>query len=88
MLRGLLATPSKAEATAEIQTVGILIDAVKAGDTNAAKFWLERRRGDDWGLKQRLEVSLRTEAERIAQEQGLNADELVREAERIASGRS
>jgi hypothetical protein len=38
-----------AEATAEVRVVGRLIEAADAGDMQAIKFWLERRRPDSWG---------------------------------------
>jgi len=51
----------------------------------AAAWLLERRFPDDFGPKQRLEVSLdiRKEAERLAAMNDLNPDDVMREAERI-----
>jgi hypothetical protein len=40
-----------AQAEAEVTVVTHLVAAVQGGDVAAAKFWLERRRPDDWGPK-------------------------------------
>jgi transposase len=51
----------------------------------AAAWLLERRFPDDFGAKQRLEISIdvRKEAERLASEHGLNVDDVLREAEAV-----
>ena len=75
----------RAQAAAEVRVVGHLMAAVDDGDVSAIKFWLERRRYAEWGKREQLDVTVRGYAERLAQETGLDADELVREAERIAT---
>ena len=77
----------KAEAEAEQRFVRRIERAVEAGTWQAAAWGLERRRRDDWGRFDRLEVNTRREAERLAQEQGLDAGELIALAERLAAGR-
>lgn len=51
----------------------------------AAAWLLERRWPDDFGLKQRVEISidLRDEAERLAAAHGLNVDAVLLEADAI-----
>lgn len=51
----------------------------------AAAWWLERRRPDEWGKVDRVEITIREQAEKIARDLGMSADDLVREAERIAA---
>lgn len=47
---------------------------------------LERRYPDDFGKRDRLEINIRSEAERIAKERGLDVDEVQAEADRIIKG--
>lgn len=79
----------RAEAKARMRMVGII--AVASQTTwQAAAWYLERRNPAEWGRRERLEVSIdaRQEAERLARELGgVSADEILAEAERIASGR-
>lgn len=80
----------KAEADAEVRALAIIIRAAQGGTWQAAAWWAERRRPDDYGRRDKLDVTFdaRKEAERLAGElDGVSADELVAEAERIASGR-
>jgi predicted nucleic acid-binding protein len=75
------------KAEAEQRFVRRIARAVEEGTWQAAAWWLERRRREDWGRFERVELSARREAERIAQEQGLDAAELIALAERIAAGK-
>jgi hypothetical protein len=75
-----------AEAQAEAFNVAALERGARKS-WGAALAWLERRRGQDWGKVDRVEVIIRTEAQRIAESHDLDADELVRVAEEIAAGR-
>lgn len=77
---------AKAEADAEVFCVAKIRQSINDGNTQDGKWWLERRRNQDWGRIDRVEVTLRREAERLADAYGLDADELLREAERIAAG--
>ncbi|HKD34034.1 MAG TPA: hypothetical protein VKB73_11335 [Gaiellaceae bacterium] len=73
----------KAEADAEVRMVAQVARAAQEGTWQAAAWWLERRRPEDYGRRDRVEVTLRREAERLASELGLQVDELIREAERL-----
>ena len=73
----------KAEAQAEIQAVAIIRQGIRNGDTADAKWWLERRRPDDYGRREKVEITVRQQAERLAADLGLNVEELLAEAERI-----
>jgi hypothetical protein len=76
----------QAEAAAE----AFMVAALKRGTRtswSAALAWLERRRSQDWGKVDRVEVVVREEARRIADEYGLDADALIRRAEEIVAGR-
>lgn len=77
----------QAEADAET----FMVAALKRGTRKswgAALAWLERRRSQDWGRVDRVEVTIRDEARRLAAERGLDADELIRRAEAIVNGRT
>lgn len=76
----------KAKAETEIG----LIRTVKGGAEGwQSKAWIaERAFQDHWGRKDKVEVTVRREAERLAQEVGCTADELIKEAERIAAAAS
>jgi hypothetical protein len=73
----------EAEAAAERMHVGNIKRAAFSGNWQASAWWLERRRPDDWGRKDRLEVvSL---VRQMAAEAGLDEDETkaaVAEAEK------
>lgn len=74
----------KAEADAELRFLG---QVAKAAPTSwqAAAWWLERRQHSDFGRRERMDMTIdvRKEAERIAEESGLDADEVMAEAEAI-----
>ena len=49
---------------------------------------LERSRPDEWGRRDRVDLTfMRREAKKLAEEYGLDVDELIADAERIANGR-
>jgi len=73
----------EAENMAEQQYVGAIRRAAHQGNWTAAAWWLERRRAQDWGRVDRVEVTIRRQAEKIAAELGLSTDEVLAEAERI-----
>jgi transposase len=77
----------KAEADAEIHFAEQIEKAATDGSWQAAAWWLERRRPEAWGRRDRVDFTIRKEAERLASELGLDAQQLVREAERIVAGR-
>jgi transposase-like protein len=65
----------KAEATAEVQAVAIIRQGIKNGDTADAKWWLERRRPEDYARHEKidLEVYIRQRAREL----GIDEDEAV-----------
>lgn len=77
----------KAEADAEVRHVANIAKASQDGVWQASAWWLERRRPDDYGRRDRVEFTLRREAERLGAELGLDPEELIAEAERITRGR-
>lgn len=73
-----------AENECELTSVAIIRAAAQRHWT-AAAWWLERRRPDQWGRKESLDITIRREAEKIAKETGLEVEEVIREAERIVA---
>ena len=74
----------QAEAGAELRAIVGVRQAINANDWRAAAWWLERRRHDDWGRRDRIDLVATVRM--LAREHGLTADEerdAVREAERI-----
>jgi hypothetical protein len=74
-----------AEYKAESTLVGLAITKVKT--TADAIQLLERRFSERWQRREEVTINLRREAEKIATETGLDADEIVAEAEAILAGR-
>ena len=74
---------TQAETAAELRCNTTIMQAIRDGSTTDAWKWLERRRAEDYGRVDRTEITVRREAEKLAAELGLNADELLSEAERI-----
>ena len=72
---------AKAEQQAEAALVQIAVAKIRT--TGDAVLILERRFGERWKDRQELTVNFRREAEKLAAETGLNADEIMAEAERI-----
>ncbi len=77
----------KAESEAEAANVAIVKKAALAGTWTAAAWWLERKLPQQWGRTDRVEVTIRQQAEALAAELGVPVDEVIREAERIANRR-
>jgi hypothetical protein len=75
----------KAEADAEVRHVANIARAAQEGTWQASAWWLERRRPDDYGRRERIDVTVRQTAERLGAELGIDPDDLIREAERILS---
>jgi hypothetical protein len=75
----------RAEAQAEVAHVANIAQAARAGDVRASIFWLERRRGQDWGRRDYLEIQIRAAAERVAAATGADASWLIARAEEIAA---
>ena len=76
-----------AEARAAVGWLDKIERAASEGNWQAAAWKLERRYPEAWGRREKVELSTRRAAERIAAEQGLDPDELIRQAERIAAGK-
>jgi primosomal protein N'' len=73
----------KAESDAEVRRVANIAKAGNEGDWRADAWWLERRRHQDWGRKDRIELV--TAVRLLAQQEGLTEEETtlaVQEAER------
>lgn len=83
-----LGAVERAEADARLRFVGQIAKAAAAGNWQAAAWHLERRDHDNWGRRDKVEMSLdiKREAERIAAANGLNVDEVMAEAERVLAG--
>jgi transposase len=76
----------RAEAEAEVSCVGVIKKAANEGDWHAALAWLERRRYDEWGRKDRVTIDLRVLVDQIAAAEGLTDEEqsaVLAEAERL-----
>ena len=75
----------KADAEAEMAMVAVVTTAAKT-NYKAAAWWLERRRPDTWGRKERvdLELLLQREAAAMAKDfPDLDVEDVVRDAQRI-----
>jgi hypothetical protein len=74
----------QAEAQAEIRATVTVRQAINGNDWRAAAWWLERRRHDDWGRRDRIDLV--ATVRQLAREHGLSGDEereAVAEAVRI-----
>jgi hypothetical protein len=80
----------KAEAEAEATFAALVAEAAAKGPSTwqAAAWWLERRRHEDFGRRDRVDmvVDVRREAERIALAEGLDSESVMAEATRILAG--
>jgi len=77
-----------AEAAAEVARVRQVAKAGEDGSWQAAAWWLERRRHEDYAQRSKVEMSIdiKREAERIAAANGLDPAEVMAEAERVLAG--
>jgi len=82
---GFLEAVKSAEADAERRMLGVIDDAAQSGTWTAAAWWLERRRSEDYGKRERFDIVVKQQVERYAAARGLDPDELLREAEKILS---
>ena len=73
----------RAENVAEARATSLVVKAAYEGTWTAAAWWLERRRPDQYGRRMAIDVSVKDEAMRLADELGVDADEAIAEAERI-----
>jgi hypothetical protein len=62
-------------------------EEVTRGISVAAAWLLERRHPEEWGRRDRVDFTIRKEAERLAGQLGLDAAALIQDAERIVAGR-
>jgi hypothetical protein len=76
------AAVAKAKAEAKAAAV-VTIRKAWGQSWKAAAWWLERRYSAEWGKVDRVEVTVRQVAERLASDLGCTADELIAEAEAI-----
>jgi hypothetical protein len=74
----------KAEARFGLQ----VLKAATDGTWQAAAWWLERRRPDDYAQRGRIDLrmELASEVDRIAAEKGLDRDEVMEEVRRLLPG--
>jgi threonine synthase len=75
-----------AEASAEVRATITVRQAINGGDWRAAAWWLERRRNDEWGRRDKLDIIATVRD--LAREHGLSPEEesaAVAEALRITS---
>jgi transposase len=79
----------KAEALARQRFVAQIAKAAAAGNWQAAAWNLERRDSENWGRRDRLDLTmdLRKASERLAAEAGLDPDTVFAEAEAILAGK-
>jgi len=75
-----------AEAQAEVAHVANIAQASRDGSWQASAWWLERRRHQEWGRVDRLEIEIRRTAERVAAQTGADPDWLVKRAAEIVAG--
>lgn len=66
---------------AQHDDMGRVLRAEVKPNVASAQWWLARRRPHEWG--QRLTIDVRATIERVAAENGLDADDLIREAEAL-----
>lgn len=68
----------QAEGEAEAKYVARIHEAAHNGTWQAAAWWLERRRSDDYARRERIDmnVDLRKQVEKAAQEAGITVDEV------------
>src|SRR5215471_17306683 len=74
----------EAEAAAEIRATVTVRQAINQGGWRAAAWWLEHRRHEDWGRRDRIE--LRATIQQLARDHALTPDEervALAEAERL-----
>jgi hypothetical protein len=86
MLRfdGFVAAIEKAETEAEVAHVATIRAAAHDGTWQASAWWLERRRSDDWGKRDRIEII--SSVRDLARRAGLSAEDealAVAEAEQV-----
>jgi transposase len=78
----------QAEAAVELRAATSMQTAFTDGDWRAGLAWLERRRRDDWGRHDHVEIEIRRAAERVAEQTGADPDWLVKRAAEIAAAES
>lgn len=76
----------KAEASAEATYTAAVANAVPKS-WQAAAWWLERRKHDDYAQRSKVEVDMRAHVRRVAEETGLDEDAVMAEAQTILAGR-
>ena len=79
----------KAEADAELRFLGQVAKAAAANNWQAAAWWLERRKHEDYSRREKMDMTLdvRKEAQRIAAANGLDPEAVLAEAERVLAER-
>jgi hypothetical protein len=75
----------KAESDAEVRMVAEIAQAARGSTWQAAAWWLERRRPDDFGRRDRVDIELRMQVKRLAAELELSEQDILAEAERLVA---
>ncbi len=65
----------KAEAAAEVQCLAVIRQGIRNGDTADAKWWLERRRPDDYARRDKIDLDVYVRER--ARELGIDEDEAL-----------
>ena len=81
----------RAEAKAEQRFLNNVAHAAAGGDSwQAAAWWLERRRHDEYARRDKVDMTIdvKREAERIAAANGLDPAAVIAEAERVLAGQA
>ena len=76
----------KAEQKAEQRFTEAVVAAIPKS-WQAAAWWLERRKHEDYAQRNKVEVDLRSHVRRVAEETGLDEDTVMAEAQAILGGR-
>jgi hypothetical protein len=87
----LLQAVERAEGEAEAAFTGIVAEAAARGDSwQAAAWWLERRRHEEYARRDKVDMTIdvKREAERIAAANGLDPAAVIAEAERVLAGQT
>lgn len=84
LYRDFLDAVKMAEARAVVEAVAIIRTAARTS-WQAAAWWLERKYPDEWGRKDRVAIEdlLKREAERMADDLGLDARDIIADTQRI-----
>lgn len=75
-----------AQGKAQVGWLAKIEKAATDGNWQAAAWKLERRYPDEYGRRDRLDININREAQRVANELGISVEDVLAEAQRIAEG--